>query len=170
MPDKDKKGLVAFDLFSYFTRLRQNGVNRDEAWYQVCDATPEVTDVTRKAFLKLAKDWERREGYKYHYRQEDTQATLTRNQIGDVRQAQQQQQNQAQPQYPNPGLTSTLDPVRRREHELRNLERILDQTEEEDGSNGHRAQQPLQPGSKPSPQGTAPMRYPPDFSVRARYC
>ena len=69
MPDKASKDLSAFDLLFRFTVLRQTGVNRDEAWYQVCEEAPGVSEVTRNAFLTLAKNWERTEGHKFHYRQ-----------------------------------------------------------------------------------------------------
>jgi hypothetical protein len=64
MPHNPEKGPGAFDLLSRVAQLRQSGHNRDDAWYRVCDAEPDMTEVTRKAFLALAKDWERREGRK----------------------------------------------------------------------------------------------------------
>ncbi len=95
MTDKPHKEYTAFDLFSHFTSLRQSGVNRDEAWFQICDAVPNMSDVVRNAFLTLAKNWERREGHKYHYRTQAKDDTLSRKQVGDVRAAYEQQQAQA---------------------------------------------------------------------------
>jgi hypothetical protein len=43
-----------FDLLSEFIHLRKNGVNRDEAWFQVCDENPNMHSATRQAFANLA--------------------------------------------------------------------------------------------------------------------
>jgi hypothetical protein len=188
MPDKPvkEKEASAFDMLFRFTVLRQTGTNRDEAWYQVCDEAPNVSEVTRNAFLALAKNWERTEGHKYHYRQKvDADSTLSRKQVGNVQAQQESTQSQTTqepsqpttPQYVSAqqpatatatqsqaqgraALTGTLDPAQLRAHELRNMEQVLDvldSEEEEDSA-------PTMPRLGPAKAGgTAPMRHPDDF-------
>jgi hypothetical protein len=132
---------TAFDLLSRFIHLRQSGTNRDDAWYQVCDAEGEINEVTLKAFLSLAKNWERREGHQYHYRSEkQNDETLPRSEVPVVKKetqptAQVQPKAQTQPKPPVPpgknnGLTGTLDAAKLRESEQRRLEQILDQLDD----------------------------------------
>jgi hypothetical protein len=146
-----------------------------------------VSEVTRNAFLALAKNWERTEGHKYHYRQKpDADSTLSRAEVGDVQSAQEatqskttqesvqpavtppsahyvaaQQSAAATATQPQPApqertaFTSTLNPAQLREHELRNMEQVLDvldAEEEEDFA-------PTMPRLGPAKSGgTAPIR------------
>jgi hypothetical protein len=160
----------AFDLLSKFINLRQSGSNRDDAWYQVCDAVGDINEVTRKAFLSLAKNWERREGHKYRYSNPDKKHdTLTEKELTQVTEQARQQARQKQPSSPPPQpkpparpaetLTGVLDAGRLRDQDQQRLEQILDQLddlEEEDN----------EPQAPPLPTGkghTAPMRYARDF-------
>jgi hypothetical protein len=153
----DQISLTAFDLLSRFMRLRQNGVNRDEAWYQVCESAPNTNEVMLKAFLNLAKGWERREGHKYRYAVTKTDETLPREDVPVVKKGPGQlvsappasviqplpgnpvtpakpavQPAPGKPAPPlNQGLTGTLDPGKLREYEQQRLENILDQLEDE---------------------------------------
>ena len=121
MKQKNEKGPGAFALFSRFTQLRQTGTNRDDAWCQVCDSEPDMTNVTRNAFLALAKDWERREGQKYRYQVGRNQAAITAKdvpvQVSQQSDNEPQAQPQSQPQPQSPparglkaALTGILDP------------------------------------------------------------
>lgn len=186
MPDKPVKEASAFDMLFRFTVLRQTGTNRDEAWYQVCDEAPNASEVTRNAFLALAKNWERTEGHKYHYRQNpDADSTLSRKQVGDVPAAQESTQSQTtqepsaaqyvaaqqpaaaatatQSQSAPQGraaLTGTLDPAQLRDRELRNMEQVLDVLDAEEDEDAA----PTMPRLGPAKAGgTAPMRHPDDF-------
>jgi pSer/pThr/pTyr-binding forkhead associated (FHA) protein len=164
----------AFDLLSKFISLRESGANRDDAWYQVCDAVGDINDVTRKAFLNLAKNWERREGHKYRYSSPDKKHdTLTEKELTQVTEQAQQQtrqkkQRQAPPSQPKPparpdnALTGVLDPARLRAQDQQRLDQILDQLDdlpEEDDS-----EPPPQVQPQTATKGrTAPMRYQPGF-------
>ena len=59
---------VVMDLYADFIRLRQSGVNRDEAWYAVLEQADELQEKQVKRLLYMARNWEKREGYKFHYR------------------------------------------------------------------------------------------------------
>lgn len=111
-----------FELLNKFTNLRQNGINRDEAWYQVIDLYPDIHEVTRKAFLNLARNWERRVGAKYHYR--DQSVSLETDHA--VSEASSQQVAQS---IKNNGLTGNLDPGALRAYQQRSMEQILDQVD-----------------------------------------
>lgn len=124
------KGHDPFELLSQFVRLRQNGVNRDEAWFKVLKSLEEeLHDVTKQVFLNLAKNWERREGHKYHYRHQGNLHDTT----------QRKQVEQRQPAAPDPKqepariernlMTGTLDPAKLRQYQQRGLERILNQVQ-----------------------------------------
>jgi hypothetical protein len=171
MPTSKQEQVVpsAFELLSRFTRLRESGVNRDDAWYQVCDSVGDMPQVTYKAFLSLAKNWERREGHKYHYRtKEENEITGTRNPVPTTQEIKVPQQPPKPPVRPDDAaLTSALDPARLREHEQQRLEQVLDQLDDlpEDGGE---AQTPppetLPPRTSSSPAGrTAPMKYARDY-------
>lgn len=60
-------GPSSFDLLSEFIHLRETGLSRDDAWFQVCETAGEINEITLKAFSNLAKNWERREGHKYRH-------------------------------------------------------------------------------------------------------
>jgi hypothetical protein len=181
MSDKVTQEISAFTLFTRFTSLRQTGVNRDEAWYQVCEEAPNITEVTRSAFLTLARNWERTEGHKFHYREEeDRDSTMNRKEVGDVAAAQQasitkaeQESTQskiaqeppqsrvtppAQPALPNgnAALTGALDPGKLREQDQRRLEQLLDVLDD-----NRDVEMPRTVKGKAG--GTAPMRHPDDF-------
>lgn len=171
MPNKPESTPGAFDLLSRFTQLRQSGVNRDEAWYQIVDAVPDLTDTTRNAFLALAKDWERREGNKYRYRDDSNHVTVSKQEIA---QAEQQHANkpqanaQANAQLPaqnNAMLTGQLDPSALSTYNQQRLEQVLDQLDDDDLDLEIRPdQQPAAPApSSKNGGGTAPMRHPDDF-------
>jgi len=55
------------DLLGIFIKLRQGGTNRDEAWYAVLAKADHLAEKQVKQLLGLVKDWEKREGFKYHY-------------------------------------------------------------------------------------------------------
>lgn len=148
---------TAFEMLSKFTYLRQTGMNRDDAWYTVCDAALGVNDQTLKAFLNLAKNWERREGYKYKYASPTpNDDTLPPGEAAPITR-----------EIPQPGpvappraaaLTGTLDPARLRAYEQNRLEQVLDQIDD----------LPDEPAAPPhpapaSPGRTAPIGYRPDF-------
>ncbi len=133
----EPNAINAYDLLAKFITFRQCGVNRDDAWYRVRDSVPEAGEVELKAFLYLAKDWERREGYKFRYRGTKTEDTLPRSELPvvkkEVKQAAPPPPPQAQP-APDPrrdAPTGALDPVRLRAFEQKNLENVLDQLDEE---------------------------------------
>ena len=167
----------AFDLLARFTALRQSGTNRDEAWYQVCDSAGELPEVTYKAFLSLAKNWERREGHKYHYRsQSEKDSTMSGKSEHDAASAQQpetqqvpqpsRQQLKVPPAKPSgPALTGTLDPSRLRQQEQQRLEQMLDQLDEMDDDDlKPRVLQKKPDRGQPVVRGqTAPMNYARDF-------
>lgn len=137
MPNEPTPQPSAFDLLAQFTKLRQEGMSRDDAWYKVVDAVPHLNDTTRDAFLKLAKDWERREGH--NYRPRDTQhATLSAQDVAQAIRA-------SQTQLPT------------------DLEHVLDHLE---GTGADRRKvQPIKkpdPTAEP-PEDTAPMRPLDDF-------
>ncbi len=166
MPNKPESPPGAFDLLSRFTQLRQSGVNRDEAWYQIVDAVPDLTDTTRNAFLALAKDWERREGNKYRYRDDNHHVTVS---MQDAAQAAQQHANKpqanAQPPESNKAmLTGQLDPAALSAYNQQRIEQVLDQLEDDDLELEIKPdQQPAAPAPSSKNGGTAPMRHPDDF-------
>jgi len=127
----------AYTLLARFTHLRQNGVNRDDAWYRVIDSVPDADATVRKAFLNLAKDWERREGHKHRYDGQKKEDTLPRSELPVVKKEASPPANppqtQARPAPHRDSLTGTLDPARLRAYEQKNLENILDQLEENPG-------------------------------------
>ena len=169
MPNKPESTPGAFDLLSRFTQLRQNGVNRDEAWYQIVDNIPDLNDTTRNAFLALAKDWERREGNKYRYRDKSNHVTVTAQDVKPVAQTQpnppQAKQQVATPPPARPMLTGQLDPSRLTAHNQQRLEQVLDQLEDDDEIDLaiQPIQKPTPPPSYKSGGGTALMRHADDF-------
>jgi len=170
------QGPSAFDLLSKFTRLRESGTNRDDAWHQVCDAAGSLPEVTYKAFLGLAKNWERREGHKYHYRAANASSaddTLTRKPAGlQAYLSQRAEPEPPSPQAPpsppaaaprsGPALTGTLDSTRLRPHDQQRLEQILDQLDDLPDDN-RPPQPPRAASSTPAvgPGRTAPVGYSP---------
>ncbi|MCI0710483.1 MAG: FHA domain-containing protein [Chloroflexi bacterium] len=125
-----------FDLLSKFTMLRRSGVNRDEAWFQVLDRLDEsLPEATRKEFLALARNWERHEGHKYHYRsQRDKHETLSREDV-----EQHEQYEAARTQYKQ--MTGRLEPAALRQYQQRGLEQVLNQVSA--------ASQPVEPLKDP---------------------
>lgn len=115
-----------FELFAKFTELRKGGVNRDEAWLKVCETMGPLHEVTQNAFLGLAKNWERQEGHKYQFRGNAADDTMTRKQIEQV-QTEAQRQELERAKAAQNVVTGTLDPGRLRQHNLQNLEKVLDQ-------------------------------------------
>ncbi|NDJ77623.1 MAG: FHA domain-containing protein [Chloroflexi bacterium] len=163
---ESKQDPGAFELLSGFMKLRMNGLNRDDAWYKVIDAFPDLPKVTRKAFLKLAKDWERREGHKYRHPEADKDSTLSRKQIN----ASETSANSNGKTKPSAGLTGTLDPARLQGHTQQRLEQILDQLDDEPDDAVSPAQHdaPSLPrqatqSQESSTPVTAEMRFPPDY-------
>jgi hypothetical protein len=161
--DPKPKGPQAWELLSQFIQLRQSGVNRDEAWVHICDSVPGMGEITRKAFLNLAKNWERRDGHQYHYRLQakvEAQATQPRILVAAVQQAlAEQQRAQPLPSRPaptTPALTGALDPAGWRACEQQRLEKILDQLEDDPCETAPRT--PVPAGHR-----TAPVRPPRDF-------
>lgn len=164
---------TAFDLLLRFTSLRQNGVNRDDAWYQVCDTASEVNQVTIKAFLNLAKNWERQEGHKYHYRtpaeKESTQSgsslPVVKKEAASAPAAPKvirplpAQAETTRPVSPRKeALTGSLDPRKLRQHQQKQMEDILDQLEDEP----EEATPPAK--NQPAPTGrTTPLGYKRDY-------
>lgn len=143
--------LTAFDLMAHFVALRQNGLNRDDAWYQVCDAVPGVNEVTIKAFLNLAKNWERQEGHKYRYHTEKKDDTLSRSEVPVVKKEEKPAHPSsaqvaapanvqappakaplagAAPHDSDSALTGSLDPRKLRDYEQQQIENVLDQMDE----------------------------------------
>jgi hypothetical protein len=55
MPPQNDQSPGAFDLFSRFTHLRQTGLNRDDAWYRVCDGAPDITMLHATRSLRWPK-------------------------------------------------------------------------------------------------------------------
>lgn len=168
MSDKPLPG--AFELLSRFTHLRETGLNRDDAWYQVVDSVPQLNDTTRNAFLALAKDWERREGHKYRYREDDRQhATLTSQEVAAaVHKSSKLQKAKAQvaQRQEESMLTGTLDPVRLTEHNQQRLEQVLDQLEDDEDEAEEvnaRHNPPNKPAAPSKNGGTAPMRHKDDY-------
>jgi hypothetical protein len=167
----------AFDLLARFTTLRQSGTNRDEAWYQVCDSVGDLPEVTYKAFLSLAKNWERREGHKYRYRsQSEKDSTMSGKSEQGAASAQHPETQQVPPPSPQqikappakpdgPALTGTLDPARLRQQEQQRLEQMLDQLDDMDDDDlKPRVLQKRQGKGQPVARGqTAPMNYARDF-------
>ncbi len=169
-PPEPAAKLTAFELLLRFTSLRQNGVNRDDAWYQVCDAASDVNQVTIKAFLNLAKNWERQEGHKYHYR---TPAEKESTQSGGLPVVKKEVTSpvplprpaaplkKLPPQPPRPvsprkeALTGTLDPRKLRQQEQEQLANILDELEDED--EGDLVPRPLAKSKSGTPSRTAPL-------------
>lgn len=132
MTDKNVQA-DAFDLLSQFIFLRQHGVNRDEAWFTVQDKNKPILEVINKAFVNLAKNWERNEGYKYYYRDEvaGPDDTMTRKQLeaqqtAEQRQALEHAKVRYEPQTQSM-MTGNLDPSRLREHQQKGLGQVLDQ-------------------------------------------
>ncbi len=167
----------AFDLLARFTTLRESGTNRDEAWYQVCDAVGELPEVTYKAFLSLAKNWERREGHKYHYRSKtEKESTMTGKSANGAAPAQQRETQEVPlPSSPQikpssakpaqPALTSTLDPARLRQQDQQHLEQMLDQLDDlDDDELKPRVLQKKAAKGQPALKGqTMPMNYARDY-------
>ena len=170
----DQAAPSVFELLARFTDLRQSGVNRDEAWYQVCDSVGEMPGVTYKAFLSLAKNWERREGHKYHYRSKTENESNNPGQAENKAAAPQRPETQevprpsAQPVKPHPtgpALTSTLDPTRLRQQDQQRLEQMLDQL---DAMDDEELKLRVLPRKPPRPQPSAKrettrMNYARDF-------
>jgi hypothetical protein len=67
------------ERFSEFIHLRQTGTSRDEAWLIVLKKCGHLKEKHVQQLLLMAKDWEKREGYKYRHRDtSDSQSTLVR--------------------------------------------------------------------------------------------
>ncbi len=163
----------AFDLLARFTTLRESGTNRDEAWYQICDSVGEMPTITYKAFLNLAKNWERREGHKYHYRsQAEKDSTMAGNSASGPTPAQQPETQEVPPpptrqMKPRPAdkpLTGALAPARLHEREQQRLEQVLDQLDDLDDDLEPRVLRKKQPVRLPAThRETTPMNYARDF-------
>jgi hypothetical protein len=167
----------AFDLLARFTALRQSGTNRDEAWYQVCDSAGDLPGVTYKAFLSLAKNWERREGHKYHYRsQSEKDSTMSGKSEKGAAPAQRPETQEVPPPTPQqikvppakpagPALTGTLDPAQLRQQEQQRLEQMLDQLDDldDDELKPRVLQKKLGRGQPVARGQTTPMNYARDF-------
>ena len=178
----------AFKLLNEFKRLRLNGVNRDEAWYMVVDNAGGLTELTQKAFLNLAKDWERRVGYQYHYRDpQDTEATISRRDL--VTEVQVGSQPNAAPQLPKnvhqgpppqvappvrkqpkEMLTGALDPARLIEQDQQKLEQILDQLDAMEQDEPAASELPLPPEyqQQARPASRPPQQAPAQTQPQAR--
>lgn len=107
-----------FGLYSEFTDFRVNGYNRDDAWYAVMDAHPELDAEERNYVLGLAKVWERDNGRDYNYRNTSPDNTIIKP-ISPPKQAPPQR-------IANQGLTGQLDLSRVRDEDRAALERTLD--------------------------------------------
>lgn len=164
----------AFDLLARFTTLRQSGVNRDEAWYQVCDSVKEMPEVTYKAFLSLAKNWERREGQKYHYRSKaenestnpgTSEKSAAPPQSSETQEVPAPSAQSVKPRPASPALTGALDPMRLRQQDQQRLEQMLDQLDDLDEEEA-KPRVPPRKQSKPRPAArreTTRMNYARDF-------
>jgi hypothetical protein len=118
-------------LLQRFIHLRKNGLNRDDAWFQVLREVGGISERVQADFLKLAKVFERREGYTYRYdAPPDDHATLSRREIerNQTPQQRQQMQNARQRYHANGnGNTGNLNPAHLRENRGQQLEQVLDQ-------------------------------------------
>jgi hypothetical protein len=125
------KGHDPFELLSQFIRLRQNGVNRDEAWFQILRSLEEeLHDATKQVFLNLAKNWERREGHKYHYRNSgNLYDTSTQHKEIEQQQTAAPSEHKEAARVEHNLMTGTLDPARLRQYQQRGLEQILNQVD-----------------------------------------
>lgn len=116
-----------FQIMNEFTHMRKTGTNRDDAWYLILDTyEDELVDGDVKMLLKLAKDWERREGHQYRF----VSSTSTQ-QVASHQQQAAQRQSAIQPigqRPPSGGVTGELDPSKVREHQQEILEQVLDQS------------------------------------------
>ena len=65
--DVDPKQNSVETLFDEFVNSRQNGINRDEAWFGVLDKANYLTEGQVKRLLGMARQWEAHEGYQYRY-------------------------------------------------------------------------------------------------------
>src|SRR5690349_2913353 len=125
-----------FQLLEDFINFRQRGTNRDDAWYKVLELAAhntEVQDGDIKQLLTLAKDWERREGYKYHYQnKDDAKSTIIKPLVkkesvikplskGNVPIAREPAVSR-----PAPLMTGQLNPEALRTHEKKQMEQVLD--------------------------------------------
>jgi pSer/pThr/pTyr-binding forkhead associated (FHA) protein len=164
-PQEPAAKLTAFDLLLHFTSLRQSGVNRDDAWYQVCDSASDVNQVTIKAFLNLAKNWERQQGHKYHYR---TPAEKESTQSGGLPVVKKEAAPASAPKVepppkpPSPrkeALTGTLDPRKLRQNQQAQIENVLDQLDDESDDSA----KPAPNSQTPPATRTAPLGYKRDF-------
>jgi hypothetical protein len=67
---------TVMELFTEFTRLRQTGNDRDEAWLQIEERTSDLPSQSLSRLMGLLRAWEAREGKKYNpKRQNDPYAT-----------------------------------------------------------------------------------------------
>jgi len=57
--------LTVKQLFDEFVTMRQTGTGRDEAWYSVLEKADHLKESHVQQLLGLAKNWEKREGYKF---------------------------------------------------------------------------------------------------------
>lgn len=118
-------------LLQRFIYLRKNGVNRDDAWFQVLNEVGGISEQVQADLLKLAKVFERREGHQYRYpAQRDDHATLSRREVQQRQTPQQAQQiDLARQRYraSNNGMTGSLNPGNLREGRAQQLEQVLDQ-------------------------------------------
>ncbi|MFP4322667.1 MAG: FHA domain-containing protein [Anaerolineales bacterium] len=130
-----------FELLGEFTYLRQVGHNRDDAWYTVMDRYPDLSDSQVKTLLRMAKDWEKREGHKYRYG--DTTSTqqiekLAEKSTGSVIKP-------LTPRQPQDQVTGTLDANSLRKEDQQRLADILEQSEGLDQLPQTHGTQQLQP-------------------------
>lgn len=118
-------------LLQRFVHLRKNGVNRDDAWFQVLREVGGIDEQVQADFLKLAKVFERRNGHLYRYATpQDDHATMSRKQL-ESRQTPEQAQQMADArqryQAGTHGMTGNLNPAHLRQGQGHQLEQVLDQ-------------------------------------------
>jgi len=120
-----------FTLCAEFINLRQRGTNRDDAWYKVLELAGKdlrIQDSDVKRLLALAKDWERREGHKYHYR---NNADVLATHIGEsvIKPLTPSNQTAIKPLVRPANLTGELNPAVLRDYEKQRMEQVLDAVE-----------------------------------------
>ena len=93
-----------YEILEAFIRLRESGMNRDEAWLHIVKTYP-LSENTRQILLRLAKAWERREGHHYRHRY------LTYPPKDDSRQPS-DRTDEGVPQRPDPLMTQPIEPIR----------------------------------------------------------
>ena len=165
-------------LVQRFIHLRQHGHNRDDAWFQVLREVGGVADHIQSEFLKLAKMFERREGYQYRYADQagsGRHTTLSRQEMEQrSTDAERQQLQAARQQYRdnNGGLTGNLNPTHLRENRATQLNQVLDQLDHIPGNSNGIGQPTPQLNNRPAVrEGTAPIhtiRDPEFFGLNTR--